>query len=67
MRALRPSIDSKDITMINAQKRKDIGKIVHVTARVQPSFLRSYENTFVCKENNNNIIYSVILLHYVFL
>jgi len=49
--------------MINAQKRsKDIGKTVHVTSGVQP---QSYEATrilFVRKENNNNIIYSTILL-----
>ncbi len=31
MRAIRPSIDSNDITKINAQKRsKDISKIVYV-------------------------------------
>ncbi len=36
-RALWPSIDSKDITTINAQKHsKDIGKIVHVTSGIQP-------------------------------
>ncbi len=69
-RALRPSIDSNDTTMINAKKArtsvvassKDIGKIVHVTSGVQP---QSYEATrilFMRKENNNNIIYSTILL-----
>ncbi len=36
LRALWPSIDSNDITTINAQKlSKDIGKIVHVTSVVQ--------------------------------
>ncbi len=36
LRALWPSIDSKDTTMIKTQKRsKDIGKIFHVTSVVQ--------------------------------
>ncbi len=40
--------------MIKVQKRsKEIGKIIHVTSRAQTSFLRSYENIFVCKENKN--------------
>ncbi len=42
------TLDSKDITTINAQKRsKDVGQIVHVTSGVQPTFtkLRKY---FLC-------------------
>ncbi len=45
------------------QKRsKDISKIVHVTSVVQQKFYESMRILFVRKENNNNVIYSIILL-----
>ncbi len=46
------SIDSNGPNTVNAQKRsKDIGKMVHVTSVVQPSFYEDTRILFVQKEN----------------
>ncbi len=68
LRALWPSIDSKDPYTIIAQTcSKDIGKIIHVTSGVQPQFYEATRIIFVCKENKNNIIYWIKYYFWIFL
>ncbi len=59
VRALWPSIYSKDPYTIKAQKRsKEIVKIIHVTSVAQTVILQSYEILFVHKENKITTLFN---------